>query len=55
MRPAFFMAYDEADCEYVKLASPEIDKRLKSGPGAGVGELRDPLPAGLPDHGARAR
>ena len=45
----------KTNCEYIKLDSPEIDERLKNGPGAGLGELRDPVSAGLPDHGARAR
>ena len=35
--------------------APRSTARLKYGPGARLGELRDPLPAGLPDHGARAR
>ncbi len=32
MRPAFFLAYDESNCDFVKLASKEVDDRLKSGP-----------------------
>jgi hypothetical protein len=32
MRPAFFMAYDESNCELVPLARPQIDERLKSLP-----------------------
>ena len=52
MRTAFFGAYDEEDCEYLKLNSPEVDKRLKNGPAAGLRQFRDPLSAGLPDHGA---
>ena len=32
IRPAFFMAYDEANCEFVPLAGKEIDERLKKGP-----------------------
>ena len=42
-------------CEHIKLMSPEIDKRLAVRTAAGLGELRHPLPARLPDHGARAR
>ena len=42
----------KTSCEHLKLTSPEIDERLEERPGAGLGELRDPLPAGLPDHGA---
>ena len=29
MRPAFYMAYDDANCEFIKLASPDIEQRLK--------------------------
>ena len=32
MREAFYMAYRDADCEHVKLHSPEIDRRLDKGP-----------------------
>ena len=52
MRTAFFGAYDEADCEYVPLNGPEIDKRLQERAGARLGQLRHSLSAGLPDHGA---
>ena len=31
MRTAFFGAYREDQCEHIKLASPEIDKRVKEG------------------------
>ena len=54
MRSAFYMAYDEDGCEHIKLMSPEIDKRLAVRTAAGLGQLRDPLSARLPDHGARA-
>src|SRR5207247_2447676 len=37
VRPAFFMAYDEAHCEFVRLGSKEIDERLKHGPELGIG------------------
>jgi arginine decarboxylase len=48
MRPAFFMAYDEANCEFVKLASDEIDKRLKSGPELVSANFVIPYPPGFP-------
>src|SRR5205823_11997207 len=32
MRSAFFMAYDDANCEFIKLGSKEIDDRLGNGP-----------------------
>jgi arginine decarboxylase len=48
MRPAFFMAYDEANCEFIKLASNEIDKRLKSGPPMVSANFVIPYPPGFP-------
>ena len=48
MREAFYMAYDEANCEYVKLASPDIDKRLKSGPDMVSANFVIPYPPGFP-------
>ena len=48
MRPAFFMAYDEANCEFVKLASKEIDERLKNGPEMVSANFVIPYPPGFP-------
>jgi arginine decarboxylase len=48
MRPAFFMAYDEANCEFIKLASREIDDRLKSGPELVSANFVIPYPPGFP-------
>ena len=48
MRPAFFMAYDEANCEFVKLASKEIDERLKNGPELVSANFVIPYPPGFP-------
>jgi arginine decarboxylase len=48
MRTAFYMAYDEAGCEHVKLGSPEIDKRLKSGPALVSANFVIPYPPGFP-------
>jgi arginine decarboxylase len=48
MRPAFFMAYDEANCEFIKLASNEIDKRLKNGPPMVSANFVIPYPPGFP-------
>jgi arginine decarboxylase len=48
MRPAFFMAYDEANCEYVKLASKDIDDRLKNGPEMVSANFVIPYPPGFP-------
>jgi arginine decarboxylase len=48
MRPAFFMAYDDANCEFVKLASKEIDDRLKNGPEMVSANMVIPYPPGFP-------
>jgi arginine decarboxylase len=48
MRAAFFMAYDEANCEFVKLASKDIDDRLKSGPELVSANFVIPYPPGFP-------
>ena len=48
MRPAFFMAYDENNCEFIKLASPEIDKRMKDGPPLVSANFVIPYPPGFP-------
>jgi arginine decarboxylase len=48
MRPAFFMAYDEDQCEFVKLASKEIDDRLSGGPELVSANFVIPYPPGFP-------
>jgi len=48
MRPAFFMAYQEENCEFVKLASKEIDERLKKGPEMVSANFVIPYPPGFP-------
>jgi arginine decarboxylase len=48
MREAFFMAYDEGNCEFVKLASPEIDERIKNGPDLVSANMVIPYPPGFP-------
>jgi arginine decarboxylase len=48
MRTAFFMAYDEAACEYVPLNSPAIDKRLQQGPDLVSANFVIPYPPGFP-------
>jgi arginine decarboxylase len=48
MRPAFFMAYDEENCEFIKLASPDLDKRLKDGPELVSANFVIPYPPGFP-------
>jgi arginine/lysine/ornithine decarboxylase len=48
MRSAFFSAYREAQCEHLKLFSPEIDKRLKEGPALVSANFVIPYPPGFP-------
>jgi arginine decarboxylase len=48
MRSAFYMAYDSARCEHVKLMSPEIEQRLKSGPPMVSAHFVIPYPPGFP-------
>jgi len=48
MRPGFFMAYDDANCEYLKLAGKEIDDRLKNGPELVSANFVIPYPPGFP-------
>ena len=43
-----FMAYDEANCEYVKLSSKQIDDRLKAGPELVSANFVIPYPPGFP-------
>ena len=48
MREAFFMAYDESNCEFVRLTSPDIDARLKNGPEMVSANFVIPYPPGFP-------
>jgi arginine decarboxylase len=48
MRSAFYMAYDEDGCEHIKLMSPEIDKRIASGPPLVSAHFVIPYPPGFP-------
>jgi arginine decarboxylase len=48
MRTAFYMAYDHDGCEHLKLMSPEIDKRLLSGPPLVSAHFVIPYPPGFP-------
>ena len=48
MRSAFFAAYEEDDCEYLPLMSPQIDERLKSGPEMVSANFVIPYPPGFP-------
>jgi arginine decarboxylase len=48
VRAAFFMAYDEENCEFVKLGSKEIDDRLRTGPELVSANFVIPYPPGFP-------
>jgi len=48
MRSAFYMAYDSERCEHIKLMSPDIDQRLKSGPPLVSAHFVIPYPPGFP-------
>jgi len=48
MRAAFYLAYDEASCEHVRLNSEEIDRRLKNGPEMVSANFVIPYPPGFP-------
>ena len=48
MRAGFYMAYNEDGCEYIKLMSPEIDKRIQSGPALVSANFVIPYPPGFP-------
>jgi arginine decarboxylase len=48
IRSGFYTAYDAAGCEYIRLADPEIDRRLKSGPDLVSASFVIPYPPGFP-------
>ncbi|KGQ20050.1 Arginine decarboxylase [Lysobacter dokdonensis DS-58] len=48
MRPAFFMAYDEDNCEFVRLNSEDVERRLKDGPEMVSANFVIPYPPGFP-------
>jgi arginine decarboxylase len=48
MREAFFMAYEEDNCEFLKLASQDVDERLKNGPELVSANFVIPYPPGFP-------
>ena len=48
MRTAFYAAYDGDGCEFLRLASPEIDKRLRDGPPLVSANFVIPYPPGFP-------
>jgi arginine decarboxylase len=48
MREAYFMAYEAANREYIKLFSKEIDERLAKGPELVSAKFVIPYPPGFP-------
>lgn len=48
MRTAFFAAYEEDDCEYLPLMSPQVDERLAKGPEMVSANFVIPYPPGFP-------
>jgi len=48
MRGAFFAAYNEDECEYIPLSSPQIDERLAKGPEMVSANFVIPYPPGFP-------
>jgi arginine decarboxylase len=48
MRSAFYKAYDSDGCEFLRLDSPEIDRRIKSGPPLVSAHFVIPYPPGFP-------
>src|SRR6185436_4301048 len=48
MREAYYLAYDAANCEHLKLASKEVDQRLAHGPELVSANFVIPYPPGFP-------
>jgi arginine decarboxylase len=48
IRGGFYSACDAAGCEYIRLADPEIDRRLKEGPDLVSASFVIPYPPGFP-------
>ena len=48
MREAFYTSYRSEDCEYVPLASKEVDQRAKKGPEMVAADFVIPYPPGFP-------
>jgi arginine decarboxylase len=48
IRSGFYAAYDAEGCEYIRLADPEIDRRLKNGPELVSANFVIPYPPGFP-------
>jgi len=48
IRGGFYSAYNAEGCEYIRLADPEIDRRLKEGPDLVSANFVIPYPPGFP-------
>lgn len=48
MREAFYLAYDPANCEHLRLDDPELDRRLAEGPELVGANFVIPYPPGFP-------
>jgi len=48
IRGGFYAAYDAEGCEFIRLADPEIDRRLKEGPDLVSASFVIPYPPGFP-------
>ncbi len=48
MRAAYYLAYDPANCEYLKLHDPAIDARVAKGPALVSAKFVIPYPPGFP-------
>ena len=48
IRAGFYAAYDAAGCEFIRLADPEIDRRLREGPDLVSATFVIPYPPGFP-------
>ena len=48
IRGGFYAAYNAAGCEHIRLADPEIDRRLKDGPDLVSANFVIPYPPGFP-------
>ena len=48
IREAFYLSYDAANCEFIKLASPGLDERLANGPELVSANFVIPYPPGFP-------
>jgi arginine decarboxylase len=48
MREAYYLAFDDDNCEYLPLRDPRVDERLKNGPELVSAKFVIPYPPGFP-------